>query len=68
LNLTADARMADLVAGELEVHQRKIAINTFTADAKELLNALTQDGQWVWKSYQRLFTGFLRDGAHWHNF
>jgi hypothetical protein len=43
MNWTADDQgiyIADLVAGELEVFQREIVINTFfTADEKELLNA-----------------------------
>ncbi len=47
MNWTADNQdiyMADLVARELVLH-REVEITTFTADADDLLSALTSEGQ-----------------------
>lgn len=39
--------MADLVAGKLAALYREVDITAFSADADDLLNALTPEGQLV---------------------
>jgi hypothetical protein len=71
MNWTANDQgiyMADLVAGELNIFHREVAITTYVADADELLASLVPDGQWVWMADSRIFTGSLRHRAQCYHY